>query len=104
MSLPATRFALPHVGSTGNQGSDLAACADPQVRRLLWRRQLAQWSVRSHDVRDFQRRYLPELSQAPAAPTDTRTAHDAGLYLSADAEGTVMALRRETRRQFSWKV
>jgi hypothetical protein len=78
MSLPTTRFALPHVDTTGNQGSDLAACADSQVRRLLWRRQLGYWSVRSHDVRNFQRRHLPELSQAPAAPTDTRTAYDAG--------------------------
>ncbi len=78
MSLPTTRFALPHVGTTGNQGPDLAACAYPQVRRLLWRCQLAQWSVRSHDLHDFQRRHLPELSQTPAAPTDTRTAHDAG--------------------------
>src|SRR5208283_248925 len=78
MSLPTARFALPHVGTTGNQGSDLAARADPQVRRLLWCRQLAQWSVRSHDVRDFQRHHVPELSQAPAAPTHTRTAYDAG--------------------------
>src|SRR5208337_3843530 len=53
MSLPTARFALPHVGTTGNQGSDLAARADPQVRRLLWCRQLAQWSVRSHDCAIF---------------------------------------------------
>ena len=78
MSLPTARFALPHVGTTGNQGSDLAARADPQVRRLLWSRQPAKRSVRSHDVQDFQCRHVPELSQAPAAPTDTRAAHDAG--------------------------
>jgi hypothetical protein len=78
MSLPTARFALPHVGTTGNQGSNLAARADPQVRRLLWCRQPAQRSVRSHDVHDFQCRHVPELSQAPAAPTDTRAAHDAG--------------------------
>jgi hypothetical protein len=100
MSLPTTRFALPHVGTTGNQGSDLAACADPQIRRLLWCCQLAQWSVRSHDVRDFQRRHVPELSQAPAAPTDTRTAHDAGTgqrsLSSRDPLGPILAQPRST--------
>ena len=78
MSLPTTRFALPHVGTARNQGPHLAARADPQVRRLLWRGQPAQWSVRSHDVRDFQRRHVPELSAASAAPAHTGTAHDAG--------------------------
>src|SRR5277367_266305 len=78
MSLPATRLALPHVGTARNQGPHLATCADPQVGGLLWRRQLAQWSVRSHDVRDFQRRHVPELSPASAAPADSGTAHDAG--------------------------
>src|SRR5208282_131852 len=78
MSLPTTRLALSHVGTARNQGSNLAARADPQVRRLLWCRQPAKRSVRSHDVHDFQCGHVPELSQAPAAPTDTRAAHDAG--------------------------
>jgi hypothetical protein len=98
MSLPTTRFALPHVGTTGNQGPDLAACANPQVRRLLRRRQLAQWPVHSHDVHDFQCRHVPELSQAPAAPTDSRTAHDAGRgqrsLSSRDPLGPILAQSR----------
>lgn len=98
MSLPAARFALPHVGTAGNQGSDLAACADPQVRGLFRCRQLAQWSVRSHDVHNFQRRHIPELSQAPAAPTDARTAHDAGTgqrsLSSRDPLGAIFAQPR----------
>src|SRR6266702_1860833 len=100
MSLPTTRFALPHVGTTGNQGPDPAACANPQVRRLLWRRQLAQWPVRSHDVRDFQRRHVPELSEASAAPADTGTAHDAGTgqrsLSSRDPLGAIFAPPRST--------
>ena len=100
MSFPTARFALPHVGTAGNQGPHLAACADPQVRRLLWRRQLAQWSVRSHDVRDFQRRHVPELSPASAAPADSRTAHDAGTgqrsVSSRDPLGAIFAPPRST--------
>src|SRR5579863_237722 len=76
MSLPATRFALPHVGTAGNQGSHPAACAHPQVRGLFRCRQLAYRSVRTHDVRDLQRRHFPGLPDATAAPTNPRTAHD----------------------------
>jgi hypothetical protein len=76
MSLPATWFALPHVGTTGNQGSHLAACADPQVCGLFRRRQLEHRPVRTHDVRDLQRRDLSGLPEATTAPTNTRTAHD----------------------------
>ncbi len=39
MSLPATRFALSHVGTAGDQGPHFAACIDPQVGGLFWRRQ-----------------------------------------------------------------
>jgi len=76
MSLPATRFALPHVGAAGDQGPHFAACADPQVRGVFRRRQLEQRPVRSHDVYGIQRRDFPTLSQAVAAPTNTRPAHD----------------------------
>src|ERR1019366_2507870 len=76
MSLPATWFVLPHVGTTGNQGSHPAACADPQGRGPFRRRQLEYRPVRTHDVRDLQRRDLSALPEATAAPTNTRTAHD----------------------------
>src|ERR1039458_2638940 len=76
MSFPATWFVLPHVGTTGNQGSHPAACADPQGRGLFRRRQLEYRPVRTHDVRDLQRRDLSALPEATAAPTNTRTAHD----------------------------
>lgn len=76
MSLPATRFALSHVGTAGNQGPHLAACADPKVRGLFRCRQFGHRSVRTHDVPDLQRRNIPELSQAAAAPKDSRATHD----------------------------
>lgn len=76
MSLPATRFALSHVGTAGNQGPHLAACADPKIRGLFRRRQFDHRSVRTHDVPNLQRRNIPELSQAAAAPKDSRTTHD----------------------------
>ena len=78
MSFPATRFALPHVGTAGNQGPSLAARLDPKVHCLFRCRQFAHGSVHPHDVHDLQRRNLPELSQAAAAPKEARTAHDPG--------------------------
>ena len=75
MPLPATRFALPHVGTAGNQGPDLATCADPKVRGLLRRRQFGHRSIRAHDVRDLQRHDVPELPQAAAASKDLPTTY-----------------------------
>ncbi len=76
MSLPATWLALPYVGAAGNQGPYLAACTDPQIRILLWRRQLEHRSVRAHDVSSLQRRDLPAFSQAAAVPTNAGTLND----------------------------
>lgn len=76
MSLPATRFALSYVGTAGNQGSHLAACADPKVRGLFRCRQFDHRSVRTHDVPHLQRRNIPELPQADAASKESRTTHD----------------------------
>ena len=36
MSLPATRFPVPYVGASGNQGPGPAACADPKVGGPVW--------------------------------------------------------------------
>ena len=74
MSLPAAWLALPHVGTTGDQGPDPAPCANPQVRGLLRCRQLGQRPIHTHDVPDIQRRDLPELPQAIAAPASPGTA------------------------------
>jgi hypothetical protein len=76
MSLPTARFALSHVGTAGNQGPHLAACADPQVGGVLRRRQFGYRSVRTHDVPDLQRRNVPHFPQAIAAPTNAGTAND----------------------------
>jgi len=73
MSLPAARFALPHVGSAGDQGPDPAACTDPQVRGLLRCRQLEQRPIRTHDVPHLQRRDFPEFPEATAAPANPGT-------------------------------
>ena len=78
MSLPTTRLALPHVGGSGNQRPDPAACPDPKVRGMFRRGQSGQWKVRAHDVQDLQRRHLSALSQATAASTHTGPAHDPG--------------------------
>src|SRR5208283_1020573 len=44
-ALPATWFALPDVDSTGDQGSDFAACAHAPQRGLLWRRAPARRAI-----------------------------------------------------------
>lgn len=76
MSLPATWLALPHVGTSGNQGPHTAACTDPQIRILLRRRQFEHRSVRAHDMPHLQCHDLPEFSQATAAPTNAWTPND----------------------------
>jgi hypothetical protein len=76
MSLPATRLALPHVGSARNQRPDSAACSDPQVGGLLWSRQPGYRAVRTNDVPYLQRRHVPDFPQALASPANARTPHD----------------------------
>jgi glutathione S-transferase len=49
------------VGTAGNQGPDLAACADPKVRGLLRRRQFGHRSIRTHDVRDLVEKRLGDV-------------------------------------------
>jgi hypothetical protein len=68
MSLSAAWLAMPHVGTPGNQGPHSAACADPKIRGLFWRRQFEQRPVRTHDVPYLQRHDFPELPRATAAP------------------------------------
>ena len=76
MSLPATRFSLPHVGAARNQGPDPAACADPQIDILLWGCQPGYRTVRANDVPSLHRSDLQDFPAAPAAPADARTPHD----------------------------
>jgi len=78
MSLPAAWFAMPHVGTSGNQGSHSAPCADPQVRGLLRRRQFEQRPVHTHDVPCLQRRDFPEFPRATAVPANPWTANARG--------------------------
>jgi len=76
MSLPATRFALSHVGASGGQRSHPPACADPQIHCLLWGRQLAHREVRPSDVQGLQRRDFPTFSRAAAGLSNAPTPHD----------------------------
>ena len=76
MSLPTTRFPLPHVGAARNQGSDPAPCADPKVGGLLRGRQFGHRPVRANDVPYLQRRHVPDLSQAIAPPANPWAPHD----------------------------
>jgi hypothetical protein len=78
MSLPATRFSLPHVGAARNQRPDPAACTDPKIRGLLWCRQLGQWTVRPNDVSHLQRGHLQDFPQAPAASIHAGTTNNRG--------------------------
>lgn len=100
MSLPATRLALPNVGTTGSQGPDPAARAYAKVRGLFRCGQLEQRPVRSHDVHNLQRGNFPELSQATAAPTNTGPAHDPRTrqcsLSSRSAPGSIPASKRPT--------
>ncbi len=79
MSLPAARFALPNVGTARNQRPDPAACTDPKIRGLLWRRQLGQRTVRANDVPHLQRCHLQDFPQALDAPTHAGVAHHRGV-------------------------
>jgi hypothetical protein len=76
MSLPATRFPVPHVGAARNQGPYPAPCANPKVGGLLWSGQFGHGAVRANDVPYLQRRHLPQFPQAVASPANARTAHD----------------------------
>jgi transposase len=76
MSLPATRFPLPHVGTARSQGPDPAACADPKVGGLLWGRQFGHRTIRTNDVPDLQRRHLQDFPQTLASPANARTPLD----------------------------
>ena len=78
MSLPTTRFALPDVGTAGDQGPDLAACTDPQIDRLLRRSQPAHRAVRTHDVQGVQCDYVQALSRTTAATSGAPSSHDRG--------------------------
>jgi len=48
MSLPATRFPLPHVGTARNLGLNPSACADPKVGCLLSGSQLEHRTARTN--------------------------------------------------------
>jgi hypothetical protein len=76
MSFSATRLALSHVGATGDQGPDLAACTDPQVHRLFWRGQPGHGPVCTQDVQDVQCRNLLAFPRATALSANARPAHD----------------------------
>lgn len=69
MPFPAARYAVPHVGSAGGQGSGGFPCANTQVGGLLRRGQPEQRKVRSLFVRHIQRanlRRIPETTPAPS--------------------------------------
>jgi len=72
MSLPATWFPLPNMDTAGDQGPHPAARADVQVRGVLRRGQPEHRPVRPHDAGRVQRRDLPHLPQATAAPSEPR--------------------------------
>lgn len=77
MPLPAARFTSPHVDTARNQRSNLVACADPQVRGVLWRGKFKHWQICSCHVGRVQCRNVPGLSQEIiAAPPSPKTQGD----------------------------
>ena len=76
MSFSATRVALPPVGGAGDQGPDLAPCADSQIGGLLWCGQFAHRQIHTHDVPDLQCHHFSALPAATVAPAHPRAPHD----------------------------
>ena len=75
MPLPTARFTSPHVDTARNQGSGFAACADPQVRGVLWRGEFKHWQICSRYVRRVQCRNVPGFSQEIIAAPLSRQTH-----------------------------
>jgi hypothetical protein len=76
MSLPATWFPLPHVGTARDQRPDPAACADPQIRILLWGGQPGYRAVRTNDVPHLQCSHVQNVPPAPVASADAGAPYD----------------------------
>lgn len=76
MPLPAARFAMSNVGSTGREGSDSLACANAQVHRLLRSGQPAHWPIRSAHLPGVQCRDVSKLPRTTVASPDTAAPDD----------------------------
>ena len=63
MPLPAARFKTSYVDTARNKGSGIAACADPQVRSVLWRGEFKYRKVCARYVQRVQCRNLQGLPQ-----------------------------------------
>ena len=75
MPLSAARFASTYVDTARNQGSGLAACADPQIRGVLWRGEFKHRQVCARHVQRVQCRNVPGLSQEIIAAPLSRQTH-----------------------------
>lgn len=67
MPLPAARHPVPDVGTARDQGSGADACADPQIRGLLWRRQSEHREVRARHVREVRRSHIRDVFEEASA-------------------------------------
>lgn len=76
MPLPATRYALPYVGTTRGQGSGDNPCINPQVYRLLRCGQSLQWQIHSFNVHQIRCAYLRAIPENIAAPSLAQQADD----------------------------
>lgn len=75
MPLSTARFASTHVDPARNQGSSLAACADPKIRGVLWRGEFKHRQVCVCNVRRVQCRDVPGIPQETVAVPLPRQAH-----------------------------
>ena len=75
MPLSTARFASTHVDTARNQGSSLAACADPQIRGVLRGGELKHRQVCACHVQRVQCRNVPGIPQETIAAPFSRQAH-----------------------------
>ena len=75
MPLSTARFASTHVDTARNQGSGLAACADPQIRGVLRGGEFKHRQVCARHVQRVQCRNVPGLSQEIIAAPLSRQTH-----------------------------
>ncbi len=72
MPFPAARHTKPNVGATRNKRPDIETCTYAQIGSLLWCGQHEHWQVRSHHLRQIQRRNIRAFFEKIVAPPDAR--------------------------------
>src|SRR3990172_10562321 len=75
MPFPATRYPVPDVGASGDQGPGIAPCSHAQVGGLFRFRQSEYWQVRPFPMRQVRRPHVRSVPEEVAAASVTWQAH-----------------------------